>query len=97
MSNGPSGAWDYQDMNTPWIVQYMDGTTPRMRLYYSGYLSGWRYTGLAEISNIPEALTGAYPPGYYLNPSSITLDPSVSGRATVLNGLQSIRFCGTKQ
>jgi hypothetical protein len=85
MSNGPSGSWDYQDMITPWVVQFMDGTTPKMHLYYSGYQSGWNSTGLAEINNIPEALTGAYPPGNYLNPNLITLSPSVSGRAAVLN------------
>ena len=114
MIGGPSGAWDYTDITTPWIVQFTDGATPKVHLYYSAYGGSWNQTGLAVINNFPQALIGAYPPGNYINTNRgaspslqimppagwsksiggyveingqnflIALDPSVSGRATVL-------------
>ena len=63
MIGGPTGAWDYGDMDTPWIVPFNN----IMHMYYAACGSCWSQTGLAVINDIPLALTNAYPPGNYIN------------------------------
>ena len=60
---GDKTGWDAGDMDTPWIVPFNNV----MHMYYAACGSCWSQTGLAILNDIPQALTGAYPPGNYID------------------------------
>jgi hypothetical protein len=60
---GDKTGWDSGDMDTPWIVPINNV----MHMYYAACGSCWSQTGLAILNDIPQALTGAYLPGNYID------------------------------